>query len=1043
MNNSLRKLWALRSTSLLAVIGFTLLGHAQPWLRIVTENKYQIQEVPPDKVPLRGTFWSLQRTNYAPLPFNPYPELPLIYLGYGNSYVIDDSSVDYLALYQKRAEEQALLKLEWDAGLLTAEEYLAAGGEPEPLMLRSMMSSAAYENGVYLVDLTVTNSGIAPLTASFSIVGGTNFVPYDILAATNPAAPITAWQWLGIGYTSNRYTFANQPLEQAYYLLAKPAQTMVVWWGADHYGQRDTPFGETNVLQVAAGLDHNIALQNDGVVQAWGTNDYLQASVPTNLGRAMMVAAGWHHNVVLLTNGTVASWGPNIFEVTNVPPDLNGVSVISAQGLHTLALRTNGDIVAWGYNSTAGETNVPASLSNVVAIAAGFEHNLAVKADGTVAAWGFNNFGQSSIPNGLSNVVDVAAGLYHSLALCQDGTVRAWGRNTSGETNVPAGLTNVVAIAAGGNPVDNTAYSMALQADHTVVTWGAGPAVTPLAGLSNVLGIAAGTEHAVAIRTGPRTPVLTLLPTNQFQTLGGAVTFNSRGAGLYGVSYQWKTDGVNLPGATNATLTITNVQPALTGNYTVTVSNEVATLTSPNAALTLVVPPVITSMTLPTNQTVNYGKYVALNVTVSAAGQTNGFPVSYQWKHAGTNLPGATTSAYTFYADDDTAGAYSLMVSNAAGTTNVSWTRALTNDITVTNDLLLVYNTNSAASKWVKDYYLAHRPLVGGANVLGIGCTNTESFLPTEYTNVFLPQIQAWLTNNPTKLPQYIVLFYDIPARVHTNRPPWYEDVFNYGALPSVSYLLANEFPGWKPYITHINMGTTNDCKGYIDKLEYFGTNYSPGSLIISANATGAYGNTNYVLDGIRKHGNFTNGAVEVSPSYPSFLFNGDVVASARSGLLNAGIATNSVLFFDGLDTFTNGVPPSFIHPGPQTNVAGYMSWGGHSMLGANYPTDGKVVWAGYSSWWIIETIESFNGQRVGSGANFVRWFSPNAFGGTNYSNTPIGAVTHVEEPFLGNINNPSKYFGRWASGKFFGIAAWESARTPFFQAVGDPLVKR
>jgi len=74
---------------------------------------------------------------------------------------------------------------------------------------------------------------------------------------------------------------------------------------------------------------------------------------------------------------------------------------------------------------------------------------------------------------------------------------------------------------------------------------------------------------------------------------------------------------------------------------------------------------------------------------------------------------------------------------------------------------------------------------------------------------------------------------------------------------------------------------------------------------------------------------------------------------------------------------------------------------------------------------------------------NFIQWFSSNAFGGTNYSNTPVGAVTHVEEPFSPGVENSQIYFGLWAAGKNFAICAWNSRRTPYFQAVGDPFVRR
>jgi hypothetical protein len=126
-------------------------------------------------------------------------------------------------------------------------------------------------------------------------------------------------------------------------------------------------------------------------------------------------------------------------------------------------------------------------------------------------------------------------------------------------------------------------------------------------------------------------------------------------------------------------------------------------------------------------------------------------------------------------------------------------------------------------------------------------------------------------------------------------------------------------------------------------------------------------------------------------------------------------------------------------------NVAGYLSWGQHSYYLTNtYAISGVVKWTGNGGWWIIETGESYNGQRTGTyQGKFTQWFSSIAFGGTNYSNTPIGAVSHVHEPNLQGVNDPSAYFGLWEAGKNFGMCAWTSRRTPYFQATGDPLVTK
>ncbi len=131
-------------------------------------------------------------------------------------------------------------------------------------------------------------------------------------------------------------------------------------------------------------------------------------------------------------------------------------------------------------------------------------------------------------------------------------------------------------------------------------------------------------------------------------------------------------------------------------------------------------------------------------------------------------------------------------------------------------------------------------------------------------------------------------------------------------------------------------------------------------------------------------------------------------------------------------------------HPTSMTNVAGHTCWGDHSALVGGYATNGVVHWSGNSRWWIIATVESFNGQRGDPGqGTFVKWLSSNAFGGSSYLNKPVGAVSYVEDPFLTFVENNSTYFGLWAAGKNFGICAWNGRGTPFFQAVGDPLVTR
>jgi alpha-tubulin suppressor-like RCC1 family protein len=272
----------------------------------------------------------------------------------------------------------------------------------------------------------------------------------------------------------------------------------VVGWGDNTSLAATPPIRLTNVVALAAGASHNLALKADGKVASWGDNHLGYITVPEGLSNVVAVATGGSHSMALRGDGQVVAWGYNGYGQTNIPAGLCNVVAITAGGSHSLALRADGTAVAWGYNDY-GQTNVPAGLSNVVAVAAGWAHSLALRADGTVAAWGYNNYGQTNVPAGLSNVVAVAAGGYHCLGLRADGTVAAWGYNGYSQTNVPSGLSNVVAVAAG------TYHSLALRADGTAVAWGHndyGQTNVP-AGLSNVVAVACGGYHSLALRGLP------------------------------------------------------------------------------------------------------------------------------------------------------------------------------------------------------------------------------------------------------------------------------------------------------------------------------------------------------------------------------------------------------------------------------------------------------------------------------------------------------------------------------------------------------------
>jgi hypothetical protein len=145
-----------------------------------------------------------------------------------------------------------------------------------------------------------------------------------------------------------------------------------------------------------------------------------QSHVPDGLSNVVAIAAGGFHSLALRDDGTVIAWGSNDSGQAHPPADLVGVQAVAAGWYHSLALKEDSTVLAWGSNANR-QTSVLAGLSDVVRIASGWQHNLALQADGTLWAWGSEWHGESEIPNGLEHIVAIAAGGYFSLAVEGDG----------------------------------------------------------------------------------------------------------------------------------------------------------------------------------------------------------------------------------------------------------------------------------------------------------------------------------------------------------------------------------------------------------------------------------------------------------------------------------------------------------------------------------------------------------------------------------------------------------------------------------------------
>jgi hypothetical protein len=153
----------------------------------------------------------------------------------------------------------------------------------------------------------------------------------------------------------------------------------------------------------------------------------------------------------------------------------------------------------------------------------------------------------------------------------------------------------------------------------------------------------------LTVNTPPAGPTITTQPADQKATAGRPASFTVAGAGTQPPRYQWKKNGVNIDGATAASLTIpAAISPDSGASFTVVVTSQAGSVTSRRATLTVVSAagaPVI--LENPERARVLVNRTATFSVTARSASK-----MSYQWQKGpfGGNLQdiaGATAATYT------------------------------------------------------------------------------------------------------------------------------------------------------------------------------------------------------------------------------------------------------------------------------------------------------------------------------------------------------------------------------------------------------------
>ena len=403
----------------------------------------------------------------------------------------------------------------------------------------------------------------------------------------------------------------------------------------------------------------------------------------------------WKKNGVALTNdGHFSGVTTNTLSIANVgPADVDS---------YTCEVTGSGNTVA--SNAATLTVTIPASISDdpdALTLCAGATATFNVTAAGTniTYQWKRNNV---NVTNGggisgattnqltITNVAAGNAGTYtcqvsntcatptSAGALLTVNAVTAINTQPAATTTLCAGGNLTLTVAAVGTNlsyqwkrgVTNVGTNSPTLTINGVTTGDAGTYTCEVTGTCGNV-----TSNAAVVTVNTVTAINTQPTATTTLCQGGTLNLSVAAVGT-NLSYQWKR-GVTNVGTNSPNLTISNVQLADAGTYTVVVTGTCGTVTSSNAVVNINATTAVT--TQPTTQTLCVGNNLTLTVAA------NGANLSYQWKrgvtNVGTNSPTLTINGVT----TGDAGNYTCEITGTCGNATSNIAVITVNTVTAIN----------------------------------------------------------------------------------------------------------------------------------------------------------------------------------------------------------------------------------------------------------------------------------------------------------------------------------------------------------------------
>jgi len=353
------------------------------------------------------------------------------------------------------------------------------------------------------------------------------------------------------------------------------------------------------------------------------------------------------------------------------------------------------------------------------------------------------NFWLTATPNSGS----ASAGVAFSNVIKLDTFGGYSGTTTLSLSGLPAGAT------ASFNPPSITG------AGFTTLTVTVATNTLPVTTNLTIIGTGGGATNLVTVAltvSAASPPVITVQPASQIDLTGTSATFTVTATGT-GLGFQWfkngvaLSDGGNVSGSATSMLGLSGVTTNDVASYSVVVTNVLASVTSSNATLTVMDPPVITGQ--PASRTNNLGTLATFSVTATGTG------LGYHWFKNGApladggNVSGsaAATLSLSNVSAGDGAG-YDVVVSDAVGSVTSAVVTLTINGPPITPANLVAVSGNAMVGlSWSAaagaTSYNVKRALINGGPYTPIANVSTLNFTDTGLTNAMVYYYVVSATN--------------------------------------------------------------------------------------------------------------------------------------------------------------------------------------------------------------------------------------------------------------------------------------------------------